>query len=67
MRQALDAAGAADIWDEDDDTSHLNGTARMGDDPRASVVNVDCRSWTFPICGFATAWFSQRSATSIHR
>ncbi len=45
MRQALDAAGATDIWDEDDDTCHLNGTARMGDDPRTSVVNADCRSW----------------------
>jgi len=48
MRQALDAAGATDIWDEDDDTAHLNGTARMGDDPRASVVNADCRSWDIP-------------------
>jgi len=48
MRQALDAAGATDIWDEDDDTCHLNGTARMGDDPRASVVNADCRSWDIP-------------------
>jgi len=35
-RRAFDAAGATDIWDEDDDTCHLNGTARMGDDPRRS-------------------------------
>jgi choline dehydrogenase-like flavoprotein len=45
MRQALDAAGATEIWDETDDTCHLNGTARMGDDPKQSVVNADCRSW----------------------
>jgi choline dehydrogenase-like flavoprotein len=48
MRQALDAAGAREIWDETDDTCHLNGTARMGDDPRTSVVNADCRSWDIP-------------------
>ena len=48
MRQALEAAGAHDIWDEDDDTCHLNGTARMGDDPTNSVVNADCRSWDIP-------------------
>ncbi len=48
MRQALDAVGAREIWDETDDTCHLNGTARMGDDPRASVVNADCRSWDIP-------------------
>ena len=34
MRRCLDAAGARELWDEDDDTCHLNGTARMGDDPR---------------------------------
>ena len=28
-----------------DDTAHLHGTARMGDDPRTSVVDADCRSW----------------------
>jgi choline dehydrogenase-like flavoprotein len=48
MRQALEAAGARDLWDEDDDTCHLNGTARMGDDPSSSVVNADCRSWDIP-------------------
>jgi len=48
MRQALEAAGAHDIWDEDDDTCHLNGTARMGDDPANSVVDVDCRCWDIP-------------------
>jgi choline dehydrogenase-like flavoprotein len=48
MRQALAAAGARDIWDETDDTCHLNGTARMGDDPESSVVDADCRSWDIP-------------------
>ncbi|MBW8836762.1 MAG: GMC family oxidoreductase, partial [Burkholderia sp.] len=45
MEQALAAAGGKDIWRETDDTCHLNGTARMGDDPAKSVVNADCRSW----------------------
>jgi choline dehydrogenase-like flavoprotein len=48
MGKALDAAGAKDIWRETDDTCHLNGTARMGSDPRTSVVNADCRSWDIP-------------------
>lgn len=45
MGRALDAAGAHDIWEQPDDTCHLNGTARMGDDPATSVVDADCRSW----------------------
>ncbi len=45
MRQALEAVGAREIWDQEDDTAHLNGTARMGDNPRTSVVDADCRSW----------------------
>ncbi len=45
MGEALRAIHAKDIWTQDDDTCHLNGTARMGDDPRRSVVNADCRSW----------------------
>ena len=48
MGQALEAAGGREIWTQDDDTCHLNGTARMGDDPRRSVVNGDCRSWDVP-------------------
>ncbi len=48
MRQSLDAAGARELWDEEDDTCHLNGTARMGTDPRSSVVDADCRSWDIP-------------------
>ena len=45
MRDCVDAAGVRDLWEENDDTCHLNGTARMGDDPRVSVVDADCRSW----------------------
>ena len=48
MKQSLEAVGATDLWEELDDTCHLNGTARMGDDPAASVVNADCRSWDIP-------------------
>lgn len=48
MGTALEAAGAKDVWRQEDDTCHLNGTARMGDDPRTSVVNADCRSWDIP-------------------
>jgi choline dehydrogenase-like flavoprotein len=48
MGQHLQAAGAREIWNQDNDTCHLNGTARMGDDPRTSVVNSDCRSWDIP-------------------
>ncbi|MDN5863791.1 MAG: GMC family oxidoreductase [Gammaproteobacteria bacterium] len=48
MSQSLSVVGARDIWTESDDTCHLNGTARMGDDPRTSVVNADCRSWDIP-------------------
>ena len=45
MTQALQAVDANNIWVQDDDTCHLNGTARMGDDSRTSVVDADCRSW----------------------
>ena len=48
MRKALEAIRAYDIWDETNDTCHLNGTARMGDDPQTSVVNADCRTWDIP-------------------
>ena len=48
MHQALEAAGGREIWEQDDDTCHMNGTARMGDDPATSVVNADCRSWDIP-------------------
>jgi choline dehydrogenase-like flavoprotein len=45
MDRSLEAVGARERWKEWDDTCHLNGTARMGDDPRSSVVDADCRSW----------------------
>ncbi|EQB05507.1 choline dehydrogenase [Sphingobium quisquiliarum P25] len=48
MEQALEAVGAHELWREEEDTCHLNGTARMGDDPATSVVNADCRSWDIP-------------------
>jgi choline dehydrogenase-like flavoprotein len=48
MRQALEAAGGREAWDETDDTCHLAGTARMGDDPAHSVVDADCRAWDVP-------------------
>ncbi len=48
MRQALEAIDAKDIWTQDDDTCHLNGTARMGSDRATSVVDADCRSWDIP-------------------
>jgi choline dehydrogenase-like flavoprotein len=48
MTRAMEAVDAREIWCEPDDTAHLNGTARMGDDPASSVVNADCRSWDIP-------------------
>jgi choline dehydrogenase-like flavoprotein len=48
LDRSLEAVGAKDRWRETDDTCHLNGTARMGFDPRTSVVNADCRAWDIP-------------------
>ncbi len=48
MTRTLAAAGGREIWRQTDDTCHLNGTARMGDDPAGSVVDSDCRSWDIP-------------------
>ncbi len=45
MRMSLEAIGAADIFEQGDDTNHLAGTARMGFDRETSVVDADCRSW----------------------
>ena len=45
MERSLQAVGARERWRQVDDTCHLNGTARMGDDPETSVVDADCRSW----------------------
>ncbi|HET8553495.1 MAG TPA: GMC family oxidoreductase [Rhodanobacteraceae bacterium] len=48
MSRALQAVDASDIWAESDNTAHLAGTARMGNDPRTSVIDADCRSWDIP-------------------
>ncbi len=48
MTQALEAIDCRDIWPQTDDTCHMNGTARMGDNPRSSVVDTNCRSWDIP-------------------
>ena len=45
MEESMKAAGVRNTFRQTQDANHLNGTARMGDDPRASVVNADCRSW----------------------
>jgi choline dehydrogenase-like flavoprotein len=45
MEQSLRSAGVRNTFRQEQDANHLGGTARMGDDPRASVVNADCRSW----------------------
>jgi choline dehydrogenase-like flavoprotein len=47
MRSVLEAAGARELW-VDDDTSHLMGGCRMGDDPKDSVTNADGRTWAIP-------------------
>jgi choline dehydrogenase-like flavoprotein len=47
MKSVLEGAGAKELW-VDDDTSHLMGGCRMGDDQNDSVVNKDGRSWSIP-------------------
>ena len=64
MRQALGAIDAYDLFDETDDTCHMHGTARMGDDPATSVVDADAARGIFQICGCATARSSRPSAAS---
>jgi choline dehydrogenase-like flavoprotein len=48
MTMSLEVIGAKEIFQQDDDTNHLAGTARMGFDAQTSVVNADCRSWDIP-------------------
>ncbi len=48
MGRSIAAIGATDMFRQEDDTNHLGGTARMGDDPARSVVDADCRSWDIP-------------------
>jgi choline dehydrogenase-like flavoprotein len=46
-RDILQAAGAEVTW-EADDTAHLLGSCRMGNDPKISVIDPWCRSWDVP-------------------
>ncbi len=48
MTMSLEVIGAREIFQQDDDTNHLAGTARMGFNAKTSVVNADCRSWDIP-------------------
>ena len=48
METSLRAAGATDVFRQEEDANHLGGTVRMGDDRRTSVVDADCRSWDVP-------------------
>ncbi len=48
MQRSLEAAGARDVFRQENDTNHLGGTARMGFDRETSVVDRDCRSWDIP-------------------
>jgi len=48
MGRSLEAAGATQLFRQEDDTNHLAGTARMGFDAEHSVVDADCRCWDVP-------------------
>jgi choline dehydrogenase-like flavoprotein len=47
MRDAMTAAGARDLWTEQD-TAHLMGGCRMGFTPDDSVTDGDGRTWDIP-------------------
>jgi choline dehydrogenase-like flavoprotein len=47
MSELLDAAGGKDLF-TNEDTAHLMGGCRMGDDPRDSVTDPIGRSWDIP-------------------
>ena len=47
MREVLKAAGGRDLW-TGDDTAHLMGGCRMGDEPETSTTNADGRTWEIP-------------------
>ena len=46
--RSIEAIGARDMFRQKDDTNHLGGIARVGDDPAHSVVNADCRTRDIP-------------------
>jgi choline dehydrogenase-like flavoprotein len=46
-RRILEAAGAETAF-RVQNTAHLMGACRMGDDPSSSVVDRNCRSWDVP-------------------
>jgi choline dehydrogenase-like flavoprotein len=51
-KELLEAAGARKVWtypvEEQQGAVHLLGTCRMGNDPRASVINRDHRAHDVP-------------------
>jgi choline dehydrogenase-like flavoprotein len=47
MSEVLRAAGGHDLW-SGEDTAHLMGGCRMGDDPETSITNADGRTWEIP-------------------
>ncbi len=47
LGEILQAAGGASKFTIDD-TAHILGGCRMGNDPRRSVVDQWCRSWDVP-------------------
>ena len=47
MQQLLDAAGARNLWNEND-TAHLMGGCRMGFTPSDSVTDTNGRTWDVP-------------------
>ena len=62
MQTSLEAVGATDIFRQEDDTNHLAGTARMGDDPATASSTRIAGAGTFPIFGSATARSFRRPA-----
>jgi hypothetical protein len=66
MTQALQAVDATDIWRQTDETCHMNGTARMGDDRPPVWSTPIAEAGTCRICGSATGRWFRRSAGSIH-